>query len=148
MAYISLSEIKQKHKKRKLKLEQIAKVDRTNIDKEMSSNSANLFFVGSKKSEADFLLSRADFNLKRVKARAFERIKKKDNLTDTATNQRVLKDPEVIEAQNTYLEMQYLSNLYQSSVLAVKQKGEQITNIGHNYRKELDRGLIKKSKKK
>jgi len=147
MPYVTLEKLKDKYKNRIKRFNQWVKIDRKNINKEMSENPYYLHFAGNKKSEADFLLRRAEYNLKRAESRAFKRIKKKGKVTDTSAKLQVPLDKEVIEAQNECLEMSYLSNICTIATRSLVHKGEQITNIAYNYRKELDYNLVKKSKK-
>ena len=147
MPYVTLDEIKEKYKKRVERFNQWSKIDRNNINKEMAQNPYHLHFAGNKKSEADFLLRRAEYKLKRAESRAFKKIKKKSKITDTSAKLQIPLDKEVIEAQNECLEMLYLSNICTIATRSLVHKGEQITNIAYNYRKELDYNLVKKSKK-
>jgi len=147
MAFIGLSHLKEKYKKRLDKFNQWVKIDKNNLSKEMAENPYYLHFAGNKKSEADFLLRRAEYNLKRAESRAFKRIKKSEKISDTGAKLKIPLDKEVIEAQNECLEMSYLSNICTIATRSLVHKGEQITNMAYNYRKELDYNLVKKSKK-
>lgn len=147
---MNLDKLKKKYRKKKDKLKKMAKVRPNSLSSELSMNSSRLFNAGINKTNADFLMGKAKSSLKATKARVkLKWSRKKEDgkkLTIPQVEAKVDCDKEVIAAENQYLETKYVFDMCETAVFAIKEKGNQLTNLAHNKRAEMNYNYVREAK--
>lgn len=148
---IEASKIKKKYKAKVAGFKRQVKINRANLSKDIARNSSYLFSAGLNKSFAEKLRDKAKVNVEVVRAKVREKIEKSKGdkrLTIPQLESRVSSHPEVIQAEMDLVEAKYAFNVCFSAVESLKEKGQQLTNLAYNYRKEMEHGYVKEAKEK
>ena len=149
---MNIKELEKKNRKTTKRFDNWAKIDRSNLDSEMSKNGSRLFSVGKKIAKAEFIRDSAKSKLKQTEARARKRLSTKKvkgkSLTIPQVNARIDIAPEVIEAESLLNEANYVVNLCKSAASSMKEKGQHLTNLSNNKRAELNSNVRSRVSKK
>ena len=108
-----------------------------------------MFTIGLKKSEAEYLMDKAKSRYEMLIAtvkREISNARSKKKLTIPQIEAKAKSDKRVRRALNEYNEAKYIYNVTDIAFKYIKEKGQQMTNLAMNYRKELEHGYIKESK--
>lgn len=147
---MNLEKLKKKYKKKRQKLKSMVKVKRNSLEQELSMNPARLFSAGINKTNAEFIMGKAKANLKSTKARIKLKWSRKTvggkKLTIPQLDAQVDSDKDVMKAEIQFLEAQYVFSLCETAVHAMKEKGQQLSNIAYNHRAEMNYGHVRESK--
>lgn len=121
-------------------LDKASKLDKASLIEEMQSISSHLNYFGRLKSEAEYKKDLAEANIKIMKGRVDRNIRKKSakKPAENELKSRVECHPQVVEAIYKFAEAKYVFNILLTGVTAILRKGEQLSNIGHMVRKEMD----------
>lgn len=119
-----------------------SKVTKETLSKEMAQQASRVFWVGEQKANAEYELDRAKSNLKVVKAKVEASIRKRASKkpTEKEIEGRVAKHDLVCKAADLVAEKKRIFNILWAAQNSLNSKGEQMTNMAYNYRKELDAG--------
>lgn len=131
------------------KFELMVKVDTANLSDEMAKNSARMFKINSMKADAEYLKDKAELRIKVLESFVDRQVRKssKKKLTEQQIKQRIVRHPKVREAHDRYFEAKWKFNTCWAAASSIAQKGDQLTNLANNYRKELDHGMKSRVKK-
>ena len=128
-----------KHKKTRKKHKLLARVSRASINKEMSEISGNLYKVGVEKAKAEHAMDMAEIALKVKKAKVGKKIRSTGKKKSEAKIKELVdSDKKVTAAREGHAEVKGYHSICFSEVTSQTQKRNQITNLGYNYRKEMD----------
>lgn len=143
-------ELRKKHKKLREKFSLFTKLDKARLNTEMQRISSMTYSVGETKATAEYEMDMAESRLEVIEAKTDRRIRAKFTGKRKPSEQQiksmVLRHPDVMRAREAFIEAKWKHNLCWAAVKAMDQKGNQLTNMAYNYRKELDRGLGSKVK--
>lgn len=137
--------LKEKHKKLRMKFKGFVKVDKSGLNREMIEIASISFAVGEIKATSEYEQDMAEKNLEVTEARIDKSIRDKFSGKRKPSEQQIknmtIRHPKVIAAREAFIEAKWKHNLCWAATNAVAQKGNQLTNLAYNYRKELDRGV-------
>lgn len=113
----------------------------TNVDDDRNKNSSRMFTIGKALAYAELQMDKAKAKLKQTEASARWKWSKKKidgkKLNIPQIDSKVNNDHSVVDAENKYLEAKYFFNICKSAVSAMKEKGQQLTNITNSRNAEL-----------
>lgn len=139
-----MDDLKAKHQGLLDRFKMFTRVNRENLSKDMARNSSLMFHVGEMKAQAEFAKDKAERKIELAEARADKRIRSKYNGKKKPSEQQikgmVQLDAEVKAAKDEFIEAKYKHNVCWSAVSSIAEKGNQLTNLAYNYRKELEHG--------
>lgn len=122
----------------------MVRVDESDLSKEMASNSSLMFKIGCMKSDAEYLKDRAENKVKVIEANVDKRIRARANggrkPSEDQIKKQIARNNEVKAAQEEYIEAKHKFNICWAAASSIAQKGDQLTNLAYNYRKELEYG--------
>lgn len=146
-------QLKEKHKKLRMKFKGFVQVDKARLNNEMIQIASITYAVGEIKATSEYEMNMAEKNLEVTEAKIDKSIRDKFSGKRKPSEQQiksmVLRNPKVLAAREAFIEAKWKHNICWAATNAVSQKGNQLTNLAYNYRKELDRGLggkVKESK--
>ena len=148
------SELKEKNKRLMDKFDVITKLDKSQLSKEMAQLSSAAFFVGVAKADAEYEMDKAKARLKVTKAKIDKQIRSIANksaskkLTEKVIEQRIVKHPDVCRVADECADAKWKFNVCWAAMRAISDKGQQLTNIAYNHRKELEFNYKRKIKDK
>jgi len=141
----SVDHLREKHKTLIQKLEMAVKLDERNMSEEMARNSSLMFQVGLMKADAEFQKDKAENKVKIVEAKIDKQIREaasgKRKPSEQQIKARVIRDPKVIQALEDFFEAKWKFSVCWTASTSIAQKGEQLANLGYNYRKEMEHGV-------
>lgn len=144
---MSIKDFRNKNKKFLDRANMSAIVDKSNLKGEMSKHSSDVYYYGRLMSDAEYLRDKAKVNIDVVEAKVDRAIRKSHrggklpSLPEIAHT--INRNKDAIEANDKYLEAKLKHSHCVAIFAAIKAKGEQLTNIGHMHRKEMDVKSIK-----
>lgn len=149
----TLKDVKKKNKRKLRKQERWKKINLSNLDNELRMNPSRMYNVGNKVADAEFLMEKAKAIFEKVEGEAkfkWSRKKRSDGKSYTIpqVDAKVASDADVIKAELDYLEAKHYYNLCRSLSAAMKEKGQQLTNLANNKRAELNYNFVKEGKEK
>ena len=130
------------------------KLDKSQLSKEMAQLSSSAFYIGVAKADAEYEMDKAKAKLKVTKARIDKRIREiankagKRKPTEKVIEQRIVKHPDVCQVASEYAEAKWKFNVCWAAMRAISDKGQQLTNMAYNHRKELEFNYRRKIKDK
>lgn len=135
--------MKQRHKKLLDRLGLMTKVDKENLTDEMCKNSSRMFTINLLKADAEFIRDNAEDAIKIIEAKIDRKVRVSSDkkLSEQAIKQKIIIHPSVVQARERYAEAKWKCNVCWAAVSSIAQKGEQLSNLGYNYRKELEHGV-------
>ena len=143
-------ELAKKNKKTTDNFDKWTKINRNDLDSEMSKNGSRLFTVGKKIAKAEFIRDSAKSSLKQIEARARKKLSSKKvkgkSLTIQQVNARIDIEPDVMEAESNLNKANYVLNLCKSAATSMKEKGLHLTNLANNKRAELNSNVRSRKK--
>jgi hypothetical protein len=139
------SKLKLKYQKMLGRFKVAARIDRNKLSSEMAQNSALLFNVGVSKANAEYDKDKAESRVEVIEARIDKQIRKKASKgrkpSEAQIKTQVARHPDVVAAKDVLAEAKWKFNVCWAAVNSVVQKGDQLSNLAYNYRKELEHGL-------
>jgi hypothetical protein len=120
----------------------------------MAQLSSSAFYIGVAKADAEYEMDKAKAKLKVTKARIDKRIRElaaksgKRKPTEKVIEQRIVRHPEVCKVADVYAEARWKFNVCWAAMRAISDKGQQLTNMAYNHRKELEFNYKRKIKEK
>lgn len=135
-----------KFKKIRKKHRLLTRVSRANINNEISHIAGNLYKVGVEKAKAEHAMDMAEIALKIKKAKAGKKYRNTGKKKSEAQIKELVdSNKKVVAARKAHADAKYYHSICFSAVTSQTQKGQQITNLAYNYRKEMDqRSYVKK----
>lgn len=128
-----------KYKGTRKKHKLLAKVSRARINKEIAEVAGNLYRVGVEKAKAEHIMDMAEISLKLTKAKKGKKYRNSGSKKSEAQIKELVDcNKDVIKARKKHADAKYYHSICFSAVTSQTQKGQQITNLAYNYRKELD----------
>ena len=122
----------------------------SNLEEDREKNPSRMFFVGKNLAKAELIMDKAKSYYSQMKAKArLKYAQKKVNgkkLTIPTVDAKVESDSKVLKAESDYLEAKYFFNLCKTTIVAMKDKGQQLTNITNSRNAELKLKFIPNEK--
>ncbi len=122
----------------------MVKVDQANLSEEMARNSSRMFRINLMKADAEYLKDKAEDTVKVLEARLDKQIRiasVKKKPSEQQIKQRLARSPEICEAREKFFEAKWRFNVCWAAASSIAQKGDQLSNLAYNYRKELEHGF-------
>lgn len=140
-----VEQLRNKHQGLIEKFEGVVRVDERNLSKEMARNSSLMFQVGVMKADAEYAKDRAENKIKVLEAKVDKQIRDqasgKKKPSEQQIKARIARHPKIVQAQEDFLEAKWKFSICWTAATSIAQKGEQLTNLAYNYRKELEHGV-------
>lgn len=136
-------DLTKKHKTMLEKFNMMTRVDESDLSAQLAKNSSLMFSIGVMKADAEFQKDTAENRVKVMEAKVDKMIRNesKRKPSEEAIKKRIARHPKVIAAQRAYHEAKWKFNVCWTAATSISQKGEQLTNMAYNYRKELEHGV-------
>jgi len=113
----------------------------SNVDDDRKKNSSRMFTIGKNVAAAELTMDKAKAFLEQTKAKARLKWSKKKvdgkKMSIPQIDAKVVSDESVLTAENNYLESKYFFKVCLSASIAMKEKGQQLTNITNSRNAEL-----------
>ncbi len=137
--------LRKKHSKLIEQLELVTRVNPSRLSRDMARLSSLIFRIGVMKSDAEFSKDQAENRIGVIEARIDKKIRAKYNGKRKPSEQQiktmVQAHPLVMEAKDAFIESKWKHSVCWSAASSLVQKGNQLSNLAYNYRKELEQGI-------
>jgi len=137
---MSIKDFRKDNKKFLNRAKHSAIIDKSNLTNEMANQPSEVYFYGRLKADAEYLKDKAKSKIEIIEAIVDKAIRKKAKKkpTEAQVTKKIGSNKNVVEAKNKYLIAKLRFNHCVAAYNAVVAKGDQLTNIGHMHRKEMD----------